>query len=139
MISDIDILDEFYMLMKEMPLLSEVTGRLSNKGRPTGSAKEDVVISILANEGAGGIQKAFVNIRVYVSDVYNAQTKDWEMDKARCRTLSALCKPIFDLKGDNWIIRRDQSSQRVLPTDAPFQDGHTEHFIYNKLYVELAN
>ena len=139
MLSDIDILDEFYPLVKDLPLLAEVSGVLSNRGRPTGSDKEDVVISILANDGAGQIQKAFVNVRVYVSDLKNDVTKDWELNKQRCRKLCELSKPLFTLKGNGWIIRETESSQRVLPSGVQFQDGHTEHFIYNKLYVEFSN
>lgn len=62
--SDIEIQKFVYHKIKGTDLERNVTGKLSDRGRPNKSDKEDIVISILANEGCGQIQRAYVNVNV---------------------------------------------------------------------------
>ena len=71
--SDIEIQKFVYHKIKGTDLERNVTGKLSDRGRPNKSDKEDIVISILANEGCGQIQRAYVNVNVYVSDQWNSE------------------------------------------------------------------
>ena len=53
--SDIEISKFVYHKIKGSILERSVTGKLSDRGRPDKSDKEDIVISVLANEGCGQI------------------------------------------------------------------------------------
>lgn len=130
---------DIYKAIKGTDLEKAVSGTLSKRGRPNGSRSEDIVISILANEGCGEIQRAYVNVNIYVSDKRNSKTKAWEPDDVRLDELSMLCEFLFSLIGDNWHTVASECSQTSKPTGATFEDGHTEHFINNKLFIEIYN
>lgn len=93
--SDIDIAKFVYHKIKGSSLESDITGKLSDRGRPNKSDREDIVISVLANEGCGQIQRAYVNVNVYVRDQWNARTKAWEKNTQRVGELCELCKFLF--------------------------------------------
>lgn len=137
--SDVEIAKYVYHAIKGSGLEKEVTGKLSDRGRPAGSDKEDIVISVLANEGCGQIQRAYVNVNVYVRDQWNTGTKAWEKHTARVGELCGLCKFLFTLHGDGIHTVPSECSQKTNPTGVSFEDGHTEHFINNKLYIEICN
>lgn len=137
--SDIEIAKWVYQRIKGSDLAASVTGKLSDRGRPAGSALEDIIVSVLANDGSGDAQTAFVNVNVYVSDIFNKTTKAWERDTIRVAELCELSKFLFTLFGGDFRVVPKNSSQRVLPTGATFEDGHTEHFINNKLYIRISN
>ena len=137
--SDVEIAKFVYRRIKGSDLERNVTGKLSDRGRPNRSDKEDIVISVLANDGCGQIQRAFVNVNVYVRDQWNPETKAWEKDTVRVGELCEMCKFLFYLYED--LIRTDPTKcrQKTEPTGVTFEDGHTEHFINNKLYIEILN
>lgn len=137
--SDIEIEKFVYHNIKGSELASSVSGKLSDRGRPNGSDNEDITISVLANEGCGQIQRAYVNVNVYVSDQWNAGTKAWEKDTERVGVLCGLCKFLFYLHDSDYHTVPKECSQKVAPTGVAFEDGHTEHFINNKLYIEINN
>lgn len=137
--SDIEIAKFVYRRIKGSDLERNVTGKMSDRGRPNGSDKEDIVISILANEGCGQIQRAYVNVNVYIKDQWNAETKAWEKDTIRVGELCELCKFLSDLYGDGIHTDPNKCSQKTDSTGVTFEDGHTEHFINNKLYIEICN
>ena len=116
-----------------------VNGKLSDRGRPNGSDREDIVVTVLSNEGAGQIQQAFVNVNVYVKDQYNGGTKAWEAHTSRICELCDLCKFLFSIRGDGWHAVPKECSQKVFPLGSSFEDGHTERFINNKIYIEINN
>ena len=137
--SDIEIAKWVYRRIKDSELAAAVTGKLSDRGRPAGSTLEDIVVSVLASDGSGDAQTAFVNVNVYVSDLWNSNTKAWERDTIRVGELCELSKSLFTLFGGDFRVVPKQSSQRVLPTGVTFEDGHTEHFINNKLFIKISN
>ena len=120
-------------------LMEAIHGKLCDRGRPNGSDREDIVISVLSNEGAGQLQQAFVNVNVYVSDQWNHETKAWEQDTKRVGLLCNLSKFLFSMHGREWQAVPSQCSQKVFPLDTSFEDGHTEHFINNKIYLRICN
>lgn len=137
--TDIEIAKWVYHCIKDSSLVNAVSGKLSDRGRPNGSTLEDIVISVLANDGCGQIQQAFVNVNVYVSDQWNSETKAWERNTKRLDVLCKACKPLFQLfQGDCHVSAKD-SAQRCLPTGVAFEDGHTEHVINNKLFIKISN
>ena len=42
-------------------------------------------------------------------------------------------------KSDKYHTVPSKCSQKTNSTGIPFEDGHTEHFINNKLYIEINN
>ncbi len=137
--SDIDIQKWLYQKIKGTALQKTVSGTLSDRGRPNGSELEDIVISILANEGAGDIQTAYVNVNIYVKDQWNKERNAWELDTLRVGQLCELSKFLFKQFGDGFRVSDKDSSQKVMPTGVVFQDGHTEHQINNKLFIKISN
>lgn len=137
--SDIEISKFVYRKIKGSDLERSVTGKLSDRGRPNKSDKEDIVISVLANEGCGQIQRTYVNVNVYVSDQWNQETKAWEKHTNRVNELCDLCKFLFCIRLDEYHVVPQRCNQKVVSTGVPFEDGHTEHFINNKLYIEICN
>lgn len=83
--SDIDIKDAIYDLIKGSSLAEAVNGELLKTRRPKNSEKEDIVISVVANEGVQS-QEAVVNVNIYVED--NILDGQPEEDSIRCRVLS---------------------------------------------------
>lgn len=137
--SDIEIAKFVYHKIKGTSLEQNVSGKLSDRGRPNKSDKEDIVISVLANEGCGQIQRAYVNVNVYVSDQWNAETKAWEKDTVRIGEICQLSKFLFSIYTIGIHVAPTECSQKVYSTGVPFEDGHTEHFVNNKLYIEICN
>ena len=133
--TDIDIKDDVYMLVSKSALAGKITGVVSKTLRPANSRKEDVVISILANNNVRP-QSAFVNVNVYVPDsaakydVDNQTVTQYEEDSARLREICNLCKELFETYvGDTYRITLD--SQRVLSSS---DDG--AHIVNNKLLYQ---
>ena len=128
--SDIDIKDDIYTFIKGSTLEYEVTGKLCKTKRPTESNKEDIVISVLANDN-GQIQEAFVNVNIYVRDV--TRNRQSEENTIRLRKLCNLAKSILEA-GRGRDFRFILSSQRVLEVN-----GKEEHVINNKLLYRQCN
>lgn len=137
--SDIEIAKFVRSKIKGSNLERFVTGKLSDRGRPCGSDKEDIVISVLSNEGAGQIQQALVNVNIYVSDQRNSETKSWEIHTSRVGELCKLSKFLFSIREGDYHTVPSECSQKVNPVGIAFEDGHTEHFINNRLYIEINN
>lgn len=140
--SDVDIAKLIYHAIQGSGLEKAVKtdgGKLCDRGRPQGSDREDIVISVLANEGCGQIQRAFVNVNVYVRDQYHGEDKAYERHTERIGTLCKECEFLFSLHGEGWHTVSKDCEQRVYPAGVEFRDGHTEHFINNKLYIEINN
>ena len=130
--SDIDIKDAIYNIIKGSALEKTVTGKLSKKKRPANSDKEDIVISMLDN-GSGQRQEAFVNVNIYVPD----NIRDGQLEENTIR-LRELCKISSDLlfrcRGEGFRIDSTGSKQRILEVN-----GKDEHFINNKLLIQISN
>lgn len=137
--TDIDIQKWLYHKIKGTELEKSVSGVLSDRGRPNGSEAEDIAIAVLTSNGSGQIQTAYVNVNIYVKDQWNEERSAWERDTIRLAELCNLSKFLYNLFGDGIRVSDKDSTQRVLPTGAVFQDGHTEHFINNRLFIQICN
>lgn len=137
--SDIEIQKFVYHKIKGTNLEQNVSGKLSDRGRPYKSDKEDIVISVLANEGCGQIQRAYVNVNVYVSDQWNEETKAWEKNTVRIGEICNLSKFLFSIFDIGIHVVPTECNQKVYSTGVSFEDGHTEHFVNNKMYIEICN
>jgi hypothetical protein len=127
--SDIDIKDIIYDYLKGSALAEAVTGQLLKTRRPKNSDKEDIVISVLANEGSQR-QEAVVNVNVYVEDVIiDGQPEE---DTIRLRTLcgiamqsitethfrTAWLKPapprVYEADGIDWHIINNRINFKII-------------------------
>ena len=128
--SDEDIKTDIFKFIKGSELYRSVSGKLSKRKRPKGSDKEDIVISILANEN-GQVQTAYVNVNIYVRDV-NVDGQD-EEDTLRIASLSTLADNLLgEFYGQEYTLKI--LSQRVL--EVP---GAAEHVINNKVEYKTLN
>lgn len=130
--SDIEIKDAIYSIIKGSALEKTVTGKLKKTRRPANSDKEDIIISMLDN-GGGQIQEAFVNVNIYVAD----DIRDGQAEEKSTR-LRELCKMsyelLFNCRGNGFRVDSSGSKQRVLEVN-----GKDEHFINNKLLIQISN
>lgn len=128
--SDIDVKDDVWGHIKGSVLEKSVTGKISKTKRPNKSEKEDVVISVLANQN-GQIQECFVNVNIYVADVL--RDNQAEEDTIRIRELCNIAEEVLEVGfGDGYRFVLD--SQRVLEVN-----GKNEHVINNKLLYRQCN
>ena len=137
--SDIEIAKFVRSKIIGSELAKAVNGKLSDRGRPNGSDKEDIVIAVLSNEGAGQYQQAFVNVNVYIKDLRNDTTNSWEQDTIRIGELCEMSKFLFSIREGDFHAVPSESQQKTMPLGVDFEDGHTEHFINNKIYIEINN
>lgn len=128
--TDIDIKDDMYAVIKGSTLAKTVTGKLSKTLRPAASYKEDIVISILANNNAE-LQEAYVNVNIYVKD--NARDGQSEENSIRLRELCSLSRDLLE-RGYKDDFRYELSSQRVIAIE-----GKGEHIINNKVLYQQVN
>ena len=127
--SDIDIKDELYLALKGSPLANAVSGQLLKTRRPKNSTKEDIIISVLANEG-NQKQEAVVNVNIYVED--NIIDGQAEEDTIRLRELCGVAEEtmktirirpvllrvspprVFEVEGVNWHIINNRISYKII-------------------------
>lgn len=131
--TDGDIKTDVFNVIKGSRLAKTVTGKLSKRGRPFGSDKEDIVVSVLENEGSYQIQEAFVNVNIYVKDQQNTETKGMEINDNRVNKLSRMAVELLkDYNGG--VFRFERLKQRVLKVE-----GKNEHVINNRILYKQSN
>lgn len=135
--SDIDIKDDIWKVINNSALLKEVTGKLKKTSvRPKGSRKEDIVISVLANDTKQK-QVAYVNVNIYVAD----DDVDGQSEE-HTRRLRKLCQMSFDLfdnvRGNDFRLSLTdpnfECGQRVIGSAGTF-----EHVVNNKILYQVIN
>lgn len=135
--TDIDIKDDIWRVIKKSPLFNEVTGELKKTSvRPKESRKEDIVISILANNTKQK-QTAYVNVNIYVADDYvDGQNEE---NSERLRRLCKMAFSVFEnVRGVDFRLSLTDSNfdcgQRVIESE-----GTSEHVINNKILYQIIN
>lgn len=132
MMTDIEIKDELYNLIKGTGLANEVTGILSKRKRPKNSDKEDIIISVLTNVN-GQKQIAYANVNIYVQDQFNESTDQYEESSTRARVLSKMAENLLEIGRINGA-RFTLTQQRFVEVD-----GTNEHVINNRLEIVKIN
>ena len=122
--TDIDIKDDIYQFIKASGLADAVTGKIDKTLRPTGSTKEDIIISVDENMN-DDIQSALVSVNIYVADLL--RNNQYIENTIRLRELCQLAKQTLEVGHIN-EARFYLQSQRVKPVN-----GSEEHYIENKL------
>lgn len=129
--SDIDIKTDVFHRIQGSALANEVTGVVRKTGkRPKGSKKEDIIISMLANQN-GQIQNATVNVNIYVAaEIVNGQAEEKSL---RLKTLCDLAGSLFEVfRGNDY--RAHLLEQRVFEVE-----GADEYVINNKIEYKQVN
>ena len=128
--SDIDIKDEMFNFVKGTGLASAVTGMVCKTRRPKNSAKEDIVIGVVTNDGSQ-LQEAVVNVNVYVED--NIIDGQPEEDTIRLRELANIAKTSLTDIHINGVWMK-ASPQRVFEAN-----GIPWHIINTKYKYSIVN
>lgn len=135
--TDIDIKNDIWRVIKKSPLFKEVTGELKKTSvRPKESRKEDIVISILANN-IRQKQMAYVNVNIYVADNYvDGQNEE---NSERLRRLCNMAFSVFEnVRGVDFRLSLTDPNfdcgQRVIESE-----GTSEHVINNKILYQIIN
>lgn len=135
--TDIDIKDDIWRVIKKSPLFKEVTGELKKTSvRPKESRKEDIVISVLANN-IRQKQMAYVNVNIYVADNYvDGQSEE---NSERLRRLCNMAFSVFEnVRGVDFRLSLTDPNfdcgQRVIESE-----GTSEHVINNKILYQIIN
>lgn len=135
--TDIDIKDDIWRVIKKSPLFREVTGELKKTSvRPKESRKEDIVISVLANN-IRQKQMAYVNVNIYVADNYvDGQNEE---NSERLRRLCNMAFSVFEnVRGVDFRLSLTDPNfdcgQRVIESE-----GTSEHVINNKILYQIIN
>lgn len=81
-LSEIEIKEAFFTLIKASGLSEMITGEVYRDKRPINSKVEDVVISVLTT-GAGQIQPFILNINVYVPDIKRGKESIYNDDRVK--------------------------------------------------------
>lgn len=134
--TDNDIKDDVYQVLLHSKLKSEVSGEIRKIQRSPASRKEDVIISILANDSPRQVQESFVNVNVYIRDLkLKANNEEYYVeDTKRTKELSRIVADVFDtaIIGESYRLTLD--SQRVLAVETTH-----EHCINNRLLYQCVN
>ena len=135
--TDIDIKDDIWRVIKKSPLFKEVTGELKKTSvRPKESRKEDIVISILANN-IRKKQMDYVNVNIYVAENYvDGQSEE---NSERLRRLCKMAFSVFEnVRGVDFRLSLTDPNfdcgQRVIESE-----GTSEHVINNKILYQTIN
>lgn len=129
--NDIAIKTDVLKHIQGSELERAVTGVVRKTGkRPKGSKREDVIISVLANRN-GQVQKATVNVNIYVAaNIVDGQAEE---QTKRLDYLCDLATGLFDVfRGDDYRARLEE--QRVFEID-----GADEYVINNKIEYKQVN
>lgn len=130
--TDEEIKTDIFKHIKGSELASTITGKVSKRKRPHNSKKEDIIISVLANENRQ-VQVATVNVNIYVADI----TVDNQPEEDAVR-IEELCKKAVSLFNVFWgadnSYRASLLRQRVYEVEAT-----SEHIINNQIEYKSLN
>ena len=130
--TDEAIKTDIFKHIKGSALASAITGKVSKRKRPHNSKKEDILISILANENRQ-VQVATVNVNIYVADI--TVDNQPEEDTVRVEELSQMAVTLFDVFwGADNSYRASLLRQRVFEVE-----GTNEHIISNQIEYKSLN
>ncbi len=127
--SDGAIKTDVYRYIKQSGFIEQLNGKLSKTKRPHNSHAEDVVISILANEGTQ-LQTAVVNVNIYIQD-FNIEGQ-FEENSVR---LDEICEKSWKLLE---TFRTDEYSAHTIEQRV-YEASSGEHVINNQVEYKLIN
>lgn len=127
--SDGAIKTDVYRYINESGFMNNVNGKLSKTKRPYNSRKEDVVISILANEGTQ-LQTAIINVNIYIQD----QDVDGQFEEDTIR-LEEICKMAWNLLK---TFRTSEYAAHAIKQRV-YATSTGEHVINNQVEYKLIN
>ena len=127
--SDGAIKTDVYRYIKASGFMNNVNGKLSKTLRPHNSREEDVVISILANEGTQ-LQTAIVNVNIYIQD----NDVDGQFEE-NCIRVEEICKLSWNLLE---TFRTSEYAAHAIEQRG-YATSSGEHVINNQIEYKLIN
>ena len=129
--TDIDIKDDIFGWLLGSALVGMISGKVYKDSRPLNSAKEDIVISVLARDAGSQVQRVTVNVNIYVPDIRRGQ--EAVEDQTRIRTLATEAASLFEYKNEYGAVY-ELDSQEVIAVN-----GTDWHVINNQLKIRYNN
>lgn len=128
MLSEIEVKDAVYALLKNVGIDEEISGKIYKEQRPMNSTKEDVEISVLASSVAQN-QDFIVNVNVFVPDIKRKDEMIENTPRLRelCQTFLEALEYVAD--GAYLFILDSQRVLKYLDADL--------HAINNRLNVRF--
>lgn len=127
--SDGAIKTDVYRYIKASGFMNNVNGKLSKTLRPHNSREEDVVISILANEGTQ-LQTAIINVNIYIQD----NDVDGQFEE-NCIRVEEICKLSWSLLE---TFRTSEYAAHAIEQRV-YATSTGEHVINNQIEYKLIN
>ena len=128
-ITEIDLKDKVYALLKQKGVDLLISGRIYKDKRPMNSPVEDILISVL-DSGTAQVQEFIVNVNAYIPDV--KRDDEYIEDTPRLRSLAPdLGKALESFVADCYQI--SLSKQRIMEV----QDANL-HVINNRVNVRYS-
>ena len=128
-ITEIDLKDKVYALLKQKGVDLLISGRIYKDKRPMNSPVEDILISVL-DSGTAQVQEFIVNVNAYIPDV--KRDDEYIEDTPRLRSLAPdLGKALESFVADGYQI--SLSKQRIMEV----QDANL-HVINNRVNVRYS-
>lgn len=129
--TDIDIKDTLKQWIDDSGLAAMITGSVYKDKRPLNSQVEDAIIAVIARDADSQIQRATVNVNIYVPDKRRGQ--EAVEDSKRLRALTREAAGLFEYANfGNWIC--ELGSQEIMEAD-----GIDWHIINNRLNLRFSN
>lgn len=134
--TDNEIKNDVYQMLLQSPIAKAVTGELRKIERKPTSTKEDIIISVLANDSPLQLQEAFVNVNIYVKDIQEKAGKELHQveNTARTEELARIIADMFHTAYIGESYRITIASQRVMAVVAT-----AEHCINTRLLYQQIN
>lgn len=133
--TEADIRDDLYQYVCNSGIKALLSGTVYKYDveRPDMSGKEDLVIAPLSETPFSQLQEIIVNIRIYVSDLYDRAHSVYRADGIRLRDIEQVCKKTF-------AIFRTHEARCVLESIKTFKvEGRNEHCIVNRINYKYCN
>lgn len=139
-LSEIEIKEAFFTLIKSSELSEMISGSVYRDRRPLNSKVEDVVISVLTT-GAGQIQPFILNINVYVPDIKRGN--EFIYHEQRVKPLMRQCNRLFERGVVNVKLQDEPDKEFGLKYRLESQklyevNGADFHAINHKIRVDVC-
>lgn len=128
--TDEQITHDVWSAIKGTALERSITGQVKKDLRPANSQKEDVVVKVLSST-ANQEQRAFVNVNIYVADIFGAG--QYEKNRDRCSELGSIAAEMLKSKNSG-AFRWDLDSMHTVP-----QPETNEHIVNLKIIYRYLN
>lgn len=127
--------DDLYDFISKSSIKNFINGHIYKYDgeRPDKSRKEDLVIAPLTDTPISQLQELIVNVRIYVSKLYDSENNLYRADSIRLRAIEDTCKKTFK-------VFKTNDARCILESIKTFDvDGKNEQCIVNRINYKFCN